>query len=404
MTKDIYDNIRKFNNDSDVIKLRNYYDSLSFMEILEVERTEVVHSSFLKWLLDPSHNYDLKTKPLMLLLDLLIKDENDLISVEDRKNITLRKVSIEKTYIQNEFPLKPKQIGGRLDLYITFNVNNNQYAIILENKVDSSENKESPEKGEWQTEKYYKYFEKQSQEHAKVNYIYVFLAPKYGEEIVKAHCEKYINISYDDIVNYIILPLLADDNLLDKTRFILEDYLKVLSKPNGKARRMISFDVDEKENDLINKINSKHEDLYNLLNTDKEDEILKEFLEDELNRLVISAVWPSIMSKRNRNKTVTFEELGLEKGTILYLATGDRSGTRMQDEYGNNIEVQTVDNKTTVMYNKGGKEIICKLSPAAQDLSGKFPCRGINWFIYNKDGVDYNLYTYYYEVIKNESE
>ena len=105
----IYDLIRNFNNDENVIKLKNYYNSLSFMEILGVDRKETVHSTFLKWLFDSQHNYDLGTKPLMLLLDLLIRhDEKNEILADDKEAIILRQANIELEQIVSEFPLGPK--------------------------------------------------------------------------------------------------------------------------------------------------------------------------------------------------------------------------------------------------------------------------------------------------------
>lgn len=396
----IYDLIRNFNNDENVIKLKNYYNSLSFMEILGVDRKETVHSTFLKWLFDFQHNYDLGTKPLMLLLDLLIRhDEKNEILADDKEAIILRQANIELEQIVSEFPLGPKQKYGRVDIYISFNIGDHKYAIALENKVESSENKESEENGSYQTNKYYNYFSQQNNKNdEQINFVYVFLAPIFNGKRVTAKCTEFINISYDDIVKFIINPLLSDDNLLDITKFVLKDYLKVLSKPNvikpnSESISMLGLEDAGEEKILIRHIRKKHKILGERLKSTDENETLKSFQSDDLNKIIIASAWPDVMTKRNRNRTVTFAELGIEPGTVLYLADGSESSRKDKRE----LTVTTLDLNTTVKYELNGESKISKLSPAAEALSGNDTCRGISWFIYNDGKRDINLLKYYEE-------
>ena len=388
----IYELIKNFNSDKSVIELKNYYKSLSFMEILGVDRSEIHHSSFLKWLFDAKHNFDLDTKPLLLFLNLLLKESKDKKIIDDIDRINLKNSNLVFEEIENEYPLGKKQKYGRCDIYISFSIDNSQYAIVLENKIYSHEI-EDKEKGEHQTTRYYNYFSGLDYD---IKYIYVFLAPIFDNKKSEAYDKHFINISYDDIVNYVINPLL-NDNLEKTTRFFLLDYLKVLSKPNvimpnSKSISLLS-NYDSFEFKLIKTIADKHSELGKLLKNGLiENEVVEGFLNNDLNEMISASVWPEIMKKHNRNRNVSFEELGIESGTILYLAMGEKQNVRKS----NDLYVTTLDSKSKVQYKLKGKMRIKPLSVAAQELTGlKYGLRGINWFIYNYKGKDINLFNYY---------
>lgn len=386
---EIYDLIRDFNNDKNVIKLKNYYSSLSFMEILGVDRNEMVHSSFLSWLFNSKINYDLGNKPLILLLDLLIQsDKKNIFIKKDKEAIVLRNVDVKLDYIKSEYPIGDNKKDGRIDIYIQFSINNNQYAVVIENKVESHEN-EAKEKGVMQTEKYFNYFSKQKN---KINYIYVFLAPSFNGKNVIASSKEFINISYSDLVKNIMIPLLSDDNLLDKTRFILDDYLKVLSKPNivnpnSKSVSMLGLDNIGDEKELIENIRNNHFKLGEQLKLDKENDILNSFQDDTLNKIIITATWPESIKKRTRNRS--FLELNINPGTILYL-----SKTQFGDERDpRGISVKTIDNLNQVEFiDKNGKTKVDVVSNAIRELKEiDYNVGGFNWLIYFDGEKDINL-------------
>ena len=397
---DIYKLMSDFLIDSNVIKLKNYCYSLSFMEILRVPRKEDVHSSFLAWLFDPRYNYDLKNKPLELLLNLLIHEDLNNISVEDKRNLFFNKNNLILSFVQRELPIGD---NGRVDIFIEFSLMNNQYAIVIENKVESSENVEVPDKGEiiFQTDKYYDYFKEDEDK----KYIYVFLSPTNAGNKVKANNENFINISYDDIVKSIINPLLSNENLSEKTKLILEDYVKVLSKPfvikynkeSVKLDSMLSSEDCDYKKILIKKLREEYKNLGDLLlnsikqrKTIKDDEPSKyKDIENFIinNKLIIELIWPEIA--KFRDSDVTFAELKLPIGTTLYLAKSERSNIRDQRE----ISAIIYDDESAVSYEIDGKFKVDKISNAARELSGKcYGLRGISWFIYNDGNRDINLF------------
>jgi len=397
---DIYKQINEFTIDPNVIEFKKYCYSLSFMEILRMTRREEAHSSFLAWLFDSKFNYDLRNQPLELLLDLLInEDVNNNIPKEEKRNLFVNKDNILLRNVERE---KPIDNNGRVDIFIQFNIENKKYAIVIENKVEANENIETLDKGEtiYQTDKYYNYFKEQHVE----KYIYIFLAPSNNGNKVIAHNDNFINISYDDIVRYIIEPLL-NNNLLEKTRLILEDYLRTLSKPiilksnneSSKLVSMLSSEQYDNKKKLIGKIRNKYKDIENILLNGKQKKLYKgndisyncEAIKDFINnnKQIIELIWPEITKIRSEN--TTFAELGLEKGTILYLAQKEESTKRDQ----RNIYVTIYDDKSNVSYEIDGKIKIDKISNAAQELSGKtYGLRGISWFIYNDGKQDINLF------------
>ena len=67
------DAIIEFNNDPNVRKLREFYSSKSFPEILGVSRRELSHSAFLAWLFSSAENHMFGIQPVMQLLELYVK-------------------------------------------------------------------------------------------------------------------------------------------------------------------------------------------------------------------------------------------------------------------------------------------------------------------------------------------
>lgn len=388
---EIFNLIREFNNDPNVIELNNYYKSISSMEMLRATRDEKAHSSFLACLFSPDINYGLGTTPLMLLLDLLIQEDHDgNFPNENKQDIIIRKSKIISEHAITEYPYKKE---CRIDIYIPFSIDNNQYAIVLENKVRAKENiekKDNEKDPVTQTEKYYSNISKSK---LNVKYIYVFLAPQCynehnGDEKVKAKDKHFINISYSDIVNYVITPILKDNTISEQARYILEDYLKALSKPNivDLKKDNVKLATSEYEENLINVIKDKHAKLdkkLNSTNTPEESSILEQFSSESNNEFVVSAIWGSSRRKRKRNRT--FDELGIEPGTILTLSStaGGNKPT--------SFKVKTINNINKVEYVKNDKIIISSISPAAEHLTGKKPLNGFEWFIDDKKGNLVNI-------------
>ena len=388
---DIINEIKRFNYDENVVKLKNHFSSYSFMEILGLDRDESAHSSFLKWMFDANYNFNLGEKPLILLIDLLLSKENcnNTFSNEERELILFRKFNIDFREIKREYYLDKE---SRIDLFIHFIIEfdkgkKTDCYIFLENKFDSDERIEN---GISQTTKYANIINK---EYNKPNQkcLKVFLSLD-----KEADNKEFINIYYKDILKRIIIPLLYDEDLSQKARFFLNDYLNVLSKPNTltNSPRIIDLDEDTEDNKLLKIIKDDFESLINWLEKNSKNEITKNFLDNTLNKLIIGSIKPNILKSRIDNIYLT--DLDINDGEILYLA--DKANSNVKADPVKKVTV--IDSRKNIVENNDGyKTTLSDMAKLFNTKRGYTSTnyRGTQWFIYKKDDKEINLVKYYEE-------
>ncbi|MBR3567212.1 MAG: PD-(D/E)XK nuclease family protein [Salinivirgaceae bacterium] len=239
--KDWSKEIIDFYNCEEYQKLNEYYNRSTIFEVLGIQRNETRHSKFLKWLLDPTSNHQLGDVPLRKFLRLLstgIKDE------ELKTKFLSNKYTISDCIIGTEWNLnQQKDKIGRVDLYISFKIGNNdndsEVAIVIENKINANE--ETIPVSKINDEDAKKYFDKIKNETGKIgqtefyqyciekngeknNNIFVYLTPD-GRD---CKSKDYIKITYQNIVDDVIDPILLM-NLATETRFFIKEYLRTLS-------------------------------------------------------------------------------------------------------------------------------------------------------------------------------
>lgn len=241
---EIRQEIRKFNNDENVIKLEKHYHSKSLPEILGASRKELPHSSFLAWLLNDQESHLLNTYPLRKLLELLVTYSHEELRIENKEffdSVIISDFKINNAIIETERSIKNV---GRLDIYyeceIKYNEETFNLKLIIENKVSTKEHSD-------QTTKYYNYYESVKQENDII--LYVFLTPISSLDLLEliepeCSCKKYIQINYQSIVDFILEPAL-NKNITNKTKFIISEYLQSLSQPT------MNKDDDEYKQGLI---------------------------------------------------------------------------------------------------------------------------------------------------------
>lgn len=292
--------IIRFNADKGVIRLKEKYNETSFFEIIAKERSETTYSAFLKWLLQGGTVGTEDLSPLMMLLDILVKKTEDHpcketeVSQELKNSILTRSLvlnnvtaTVEKTVgsLANEInggnsvccaedlrKIAAKSVD-RIDIFLKCDVSSSAMKtrpmqIILENKIDSREGKEKC-KGEGknktgvsrydgdasQTERYYMATQRDD-----VYQWYVYLTPD-------AVCDgptdpHFIHITYQDIVDGIIAPLLASTSLSSRTRFFLEEFRNQLTYPslNGTSVQP-SIAISNEQMGELTKIWTQYKDL-----------------------------------------------------------------------------------------------------------------------------------------------
>lgn len=277
--------IIEFNTDKDIIALRDRYNSPTLFEILSKQRSETTYSAFLKWLLNIKLDNNEIISPIYLLLNILVKklsNDHSLIKSKDYNDqlfnlILTGKLSVSSLDIVTEKSvselaesiIKEKKnnpdisdsdektlkdsIGkkDRIDIFISGDIEGykekKRLQIIIENKIDSTE-------GENQTERYHKGTQRND-----CLQFYLFLTPEFNVD--EAKDKHYINISYLDILDGVIMPLLKSNSISPRDRFFLEDFKNELMFPNlassnGRSCIAISKEISRE----ITKIYKKHKD------------------------------------------------------------------------------------------------------------------------------------------------
>lgn len=241
--------IHKFMNDPCVQFIKERNNTMSLMEIYGVNRIENNHSEFLAWLFDSSSDHKLGVQPVDKLIKLLVNkktDSNTSIEVlkNDISNDELLAFLVgSNEIIKSESKREECVEGGRVDIILELDVKNIpcKIRVVFENKIVA------PETNGNQTEQYYKHYSNLNDGYKN---IYVFnrcndLKPK---------CDKFICITYQDIVDYIIEPLLQTTNISERIKFRLEDYILSLEKSvsNEKPVDKIIMAIGEETKKLIN--------------------------------------------------------------------------------------------------------------------------------------------------------
>lgn len=301
--KDYLNQILAFNGGEDVIALREKFDRPSFFEIISKERSETTYSAFLKWMFQ--ENCPKSTcNPLALLLDVLVRRSEEQASVDTvlsneivKRAIVTRNLKIRSIKVETEKPVSnlakaiidnPTMVAGELserdlekvaakskdkiDLFVDceIDVEGNSLSakrlhVVIENKIDSAEGGRKSEKNAigierydnaTQTQRYYlgsKFSQCDADgnpygiERLDVLQVYVYLTPQ--EPCQDARPDNhFIQISYQDIVDGILMPMLASSSLPMRSRFFIEEFLNQLVFPSLDGSRVLSSIAVGREN------------------------------------------------------------------------------------------------------------------------------------------------------------
>lgn len=232
--------LKNFHNDPNVQKLLSRYRRKSVSEIYGVARRELSHSSFLAWLFDSQADHGLGALACNKLMIMLASHEN-------RNYPILNPFLVGQQMLRNEVT---KEIvideKNRLDIVITNKEHN--IRLIIECKVVAKETND-------QTARYYKDYGKEKDG---LTNIYVYLTPN-GADSPK--CKEFIHINYQEIIDDILNPILKDENLSPRTKFIIDDYILALEKPaeefeennNNKNKKNIIMGEGKEYRELLEK-------------------------------------------------------------------------------------------------------------------------------------------------------
>ena len=244
------------NKDAQNRKMVAFYDRKSTMEKMGIARSETAHSAFLANLLKSDNGLGLEESAIMWLLHILIEREDNATAYStspiptdvkaavlsqtlkyDIEEITTEKVIDDVAHSYFAAHYNNKKCDDRLDIYIKLKVNGlsvKYLEIVIENKVLQDENGQKSKNGFGynsltQTQRYYTACS--SNKSSDTAQLFVFLTPEEVEEETKAEDKHFIQISYQDVLDTIIIPQLDNNMLTINERQELENYVDALNLP-----------------------------------------------------------------------------------------------------------------------------------------------------------------------------
>lgn len=310
------------NKDAQNRKIVAFYDRKSTMEKMGIARSETAHSAFLANLLKSDNGLGLEESAIMWLLHILIEREDNATAYStspiptdvkaavlsqtlkyDIEEITTEKVIDDVAHSYFAAHYNNKKCDDRLDIYIKLKVNGlsvKYLEIVIENKVLQDENGQKSKNGFGydsltQTQRYYTAcsYNKSSD----TAQLFVFLTPEEVEEETKAEDKHFIQISYQDVLDTIIIPQLDNNMLTNNERQELENYVDALNLPTldiQAKKRIVMAMTEEARIDIqtylkknkeliINVIKAKEKEASNSSSLTQEEQILVSFADKRKN-------------------------------------------------------------------------------------------------------------------------
>jgi len=219
-------------------------ESPNIFKILRVANTEIRHSNFLSWLLDPNENHNLKEVVLNKFLQEIINSSDSF-----DESVTIDDIGIKNVEIRREWE--------NIDLLIILD----EYVLCIENKIFSGEHSD-------QLTRYKNIVETNFPDKSQ---IYVYLNPfgysSFGESDV------YLPISYQVIID--ILENLNLDEIDMTVKSFIEQYLLTLKRD--------IMGIDENA-ELAQEIYKKHKELFDYIYEIKPDGVqnINTYIQDVL--------------------------------------------------------------------------------------------------------------------------
>lgn len=215
--------------------------------ITKMSRRELMHSNFIAWALDPGASHALGFYPLYQLV-------RSIGSVQgNADNVGATKISPSLLYkfyddnfivdatIEREASVPVGKNTRFIDLLIEITTTEKILPIIIENKVDANETDD-------QTLAYHHWGETEAYPDRTIFFdpIYIYLYPEYKSK--KQKSDKYIRMTYQELVDYILDPSLVKCNdVVAKNNY--KQYLQALSfqLDNEKGGQTMAISNEEKQ-------------------------------------------------------------------------------------------------------------------------------------------------------------
>ena len=198
-------------------QLKYFQEKTNVFTIVGQTHTEHWHSSFMSWLLDPNSSLCLGHYPLVRLLSLyMIKSETEDLSFKTVFDMNLDSVRFEteKTFFTTDRKKRSIDVYGESE----------ELVLVIENKVKARENMNGTDIG--QTKDYRDYVEGHRKNGQKVVCLFITPDPKQ-----KPYDKNYIQITYQELYDYVIAKCIEHPQLNKDGRYLLEQYANNLREP-----------------------------------------------------------------------------------------------------------------------------------------------------------------------------
>ena len=242
--------LTSFNGNPDNTKVVDYVSTPNIFDVIGKSRNEMVHSRMLAELLSGRYFVLSKKSTLTHFLDIIevrSRQQGVVISPVVRESILTRSLRIDDVLdAQTELPIDsylghPGISDLRLDVYLKYSLlrtiehhGRRNLEFFIENKVLAKEHDKQTQS----------YFDLVSNGKAAYQF-FVFLSPisqrdledyySVPDEMKPCATENgrnaFVHISYQDILDKVIEPLLSDNGLSDRDRIILNEYANCLELP-----------------------------------------------------------------------------------------------------------------------------------------------------------------------------
>ena len=286
-------------------ELLDYLDKKNIFKIIAKARNESMHSRFIAELLSGTFfNGDSREATLVHFLDIILyragkEDKVEEVNEHLRRAILTRSVMFEKAEAECELSVNKYQKeytkfstqnsaekDDRIDIYLKFKLlapiaGRHELEIFIENKVNPFEH-------DSRTKRYFEACDNCG--HKRSFQLFVYLTPRPLRDMdhyvrlnreLRPECPHYVHICYQDILDYIIEPLLVDEGLDTDRRTMLREYVSCLELP-----AMPDSEPGQQDGDLsIMAIGSK------------ERQLVGAFMEDNVNRWLINKVIEAILGE-----------------------------------------------------------------------------------------------------------
>lgn len=180
--------------------LKPWLDNFNIFDVLKLSRTEIRHSNMISWLLNPLESHGLGDSFLRALIRIIIRNG----TYGDIEPIELMTTNLNDLVVLREWE--------NIDIFLY----TNEFAIAIENKVDSGEHDN-------QLEKYKKIIEERYKKQSK---IYLYLTPT---GITPSDSDNWEVLTYSDILETLILVF--DEKKLELAegpKQLIQDYINLL--------------------------------------------------------------------------------------------------------------------------------------------------------------------------------